>query len=66
MNKEYRLPYFNNTTDLRKAYEALYPDYSDALITSCMLGAMSVYIPEDEFNKLVANTLAEAEAKHNA
>lgn len=63
MNIEYRLPYFNNITTLRKAYEALYPDYSTTMIDSCMLGALSVYVPEEAFDKLVLDTLREAEDK---
>lgn len=57
---EYRLPYFNNITDLRKAFEARYPNYDTRMIDSCMLGALSVYVPEEAFDKLVADTLAEA------
>jgi hypothetical protein len=48
-------PYFNNTFDLRKAYQDKYPDYSFDLISAMMVGAMSVYIPEEDFQKLIEN-----------
>ena len=48
-------PYFNNTFDLRKAYQDKYPDYSYDLISAMMVGAMSVYISEEDFQKLIEN-----------
>lgn len=59
---EYQAPYFNNTSALRKAYEAKYPNYDFDLISSLMVGALSVYVPEEKFNKLILDTLKEAEA----
>ncbi len=61
---DYFAPYFNNTNELREAYQTLYPNYDFDLISSLMVGALSVYVPEEKFQKLVADTLAEAKAKH--
>jgi hypothetical protein len=62
---KYFAPYFNNTNELREAYKLLYPNYDFDLISSLMVGALSVYVPEEKFNELVANTLSEATAKMN-
>jgi hypothetical protein len=62
---EYQTPYFNNLDELRSAYKLLYPNYDFDLITSLMVGALSVYVPEEKFQQLVANTLSEANAKLN-
>ena len=62
---KYFAPYFNNLDELRSAYKLLYPNYDYDLISSLMVGALSVYVPEEKFNELVANTLSEATAKMN-
>lgn len=61
---KYFAPYFNNTDALREAYKLLYPDKDFDLISCLMVGALSVYVPKEKFDELVANTLAEAKAKH--
>lgn len=63
---KYFAPYFNNLDELRNAYKLLYPNYDFDLITSLMAGALSVYVPEEKFQQLVANTLSEANAKLNS
>lgn len=60
---EYLSPYFNNTDALRKAYQLLYPNYDYDMISVLMVGAMSVYVPEEKFNALVERTMSEATAK---
>lgn len=62
---KYQTPYFNNLDELRSAYKFLYPNYDFDLITSLMAGALSVYVPEEKFQQLVANTLSDANAKLN-
>jgi hypothetical protein len=62
---KYFAPYFNNTNELRDAYKLLYPNYDFDLISSLMVGALSVYVPEEKFQQLVADTLSEANAKLN-
>jgi len=62
---KYQTPYFNNLEELRNAYKLLYPNYDYDLITSLMAGALSVYVPEEKFQQLVANTLSDANAKLN-
>lgn len=59
---EYFAPYFNDTNALRKAYEAKYPNYSFDLISSLMVGALSVYVPTEKFDKLILDTLKESQA----
>lgn len=63
---DYFAPYFNKTSDLREAYSKLYPHYDFDLISSLMVGALSVYVPEEKFQELVASTLSEANAKLNS
>ena len=63
---KYQSPYFNNLDELRNAYKLLYPNYDYDLITSLMAGALSVYVPEEKFQQLVANTLSDANAKLNS
>ena len=53
----YSLPYFNDTLALRKAYEAKYPDYDFDEISAIMVGALSVYVPSEIFDKLILDTL---------
>ena len=60
---EYFAPYFNNTNALREAYGKLYPTATFDQISSMMVGALSVYVPDVKFDKLVSDTLAEATAK---
>ena len=48
-------PYFNNTSALREAYQEKYPEYDFDFISAMMVGAMSVYIPEEDFLKLIEN-----------
>jgi hypothetical protein len=62
-NIEYRSPYFNNTDALRKAYQLLYPNYDFDMISVLIVGALSVYVPEEKFNGLVERTMSEATAK---
>lgn len=61
-NIDYFAPYFNDTKALRKAYEAKYPDYSYDLISSLMVGALSVFVPTEKFDKLILDTLKESQA----
>ena len=63
---DYFAPYFNDTAALRKAYETLYPNYSFDNISALMVGALSVYVPTEKFEQLLANTLSEATAKLNS
>ena len=60
---DYFAPYFNDTNALREAYKQLYPNYDFDLISSMMVGALSVYVPEEKFQKLINDTLAEVAAK---
>ncbi len=64
-NIEYRSPYFNNTDALRKAYQLLYPNYDYDMVSSLMVGALSVYVPEEKFQELLEGVLSEANAKLN-
>lgn len=59
-NIDYFAPYFNDTAALRKAYEAKHPDYSYDLISALMVGALSVFVPTEKFDKLILDTLKEA------
>ncbi len=61
---DYFAPYFNDTNALREAYKLEYPNYDFDLISSMMVGALSVYVPTEKFNELVANVLEDAKAKH--
>ncbi len=60
---DYMAPYFNNTDALRKAYQLLYPNYDFDMISVLIVGALSVYVPEEKFNDLVERTMSEATAK---
>lgn len=60
----YFAPYFNDTSKLREAYKALYPNYDFDQISPLLIGALSVYVPTEKFDELLAGVLAEAEAKH--
>ena len=60
---DYFAPYFNDTKALREAYAKLYPTATFDQISSLMVGALSVYVPDVKFDKLVSDTLAEATAK---
>lgn len=60
---KYFAPYFNDTKALREAYSKLYPNYSFDNISAMMVGALSVFVPEEKFQELVASTLSEANAK---
>lgn len=62
---KYFAPYFNNTSELRDAYKLLYPNYDYDLISSLMVGALSVYVPEEKFQELLEGVLSEANAKLN-
>jgi hypothetical protein len=62
---KYQTPYFNNTSELREAYKLLYPNHDFDLISSLMVGALSVYVPEEKFQELVKNVLSDANAKLN-
>ncbi len=53
----YSLPYFNDTLALRAAYEAKHPNYSFDNISAIMVGALSVYVPSEIFDKLILDTL---------
>jgi hypothetical protein len=57
---EYQLPYFNDTQLLRRAYQAKYPDYNFDMISAVMVGGMSTYIPTEVFDRLILDTLKEA------
>ena len=63
---DYFAPYFNNTNELRDAYSKLYPEKDFDLISCLMIGALSVYVPTEKFQELLATTLKEAEAKMSA
>lgn len=63
---KYYAPYFNNLDELRNAYKLLYPEKDFDLISCLMIGALSVYVPEEKFQQLVSDTLKEAEAKMSA
>ena len=63
---KYFAPYFNNLDELRNAYKLLYPSKDFDLISCLMIGALSVYVPEEKFQELVATTLSEANAKLNS
>ncbi len=63
MEINYQAPYFNNTDALRKAYQLLYPNYDFDMISVLIVGALSVYVPEEKFNDLVERTMSEATAK---
>ncbi len=58
----YFSPYFNDTDLLRKAYQAKYPNYDYDMISVLMVGALSVYVPTEKFDKLILDTLKEAQA----
>ena len=60
---EYRSPYFNNTDALRKAYQLLYPNYDYDMVSVLIVGALSVYVPEEKFNDLVERTMSQATDK---
>ncbi len=62
---KYFAPYFNNTDALRKAYQSLYPNYDYDMVSSLMVGALSVYVPEEKFQELLEGVLSEANAKLN-
>lgn len=62
---DYFAPYFNDTVALREAYQQLHPNYSFDNISAMMVGALSVFVPEEKFQELLANTLSEANAKLN-
>jgi hypothetical protein len=62
---KYFAPYFNDTKALREAYQTLYPNYDFDLISSLMVGALSVYVPEEKFQELLEGVLSEANAKLN-
>ena len=57
---DYFAPYFNDTVALRKAYEAKYPDYTFDNISAVMVGALSVFVPTEKFDKLILDTLKES------
>ena len=57
---DYFAPYFNDTLALRKAYEAKHPDYTFDMISAIMVGALSVYVPSEKFEKLISDTLDQA------
>lgn len=56
----YSLPYFNDTIALRNAFQAKYPNAGFDSISSIMVGALSVYVPNEIFDKLILDTLKEA------
>jgi hypothetical protein len=56
---------FNDTNALREAYGKLYPDYDYDLISSMMVGALSVFVPSEKFDKIISDTLKEASEKEN-
>lgn len=60
---KYFAPYFNDTVALREAYSKLYPNYNFDNISAMMVGALSVFVPTEKFEQLLADTIAEAEAK---
>lgn len=60
LSKPYFSPYFNKTSELFDAYQALAPEQPSAVTYAQMVGAMSVYIPEEIFNKLVADVRSRA------
>jgi len=62
---QYFAPYFNDTSALRDAYQKLYPDYSYDMISTLMVGVLSVYVPDEKFNDLVDRVVSEANAKVN-
>ena len=62
----YFAPYFNDTVALREAYSKLYPNYSFDNISALMVGALSVYVPTEKFQELLANVLSDANAKLNS
>ncbi len=59
---QYQTPYFNDTDLLRKAYQAKYPNYDYDMISVLIVGALSVYVPTEKFDKLILDTLKEAQA----
>lgn len=63
---KYQTPYFNTVSELRQAYQTLHPTYSFDMVSSVMVGALSVYVPEEKFNELVASIMSEANAKLNS
>jgi hypothetical protein len=63
MEIQYQTPYFNDTNLLRNAYQLLYPNYDYDMISVLIVGALSVYVPEEKFNELVERTMSEATAK---
>ena len=63
---DYFAPYFNDTNALREAYKKLHPDYNFDFISALMVGALSVYVPEEKFQQLINDTLKEAETKMSA
>ena len=65
LSEKYFAPYFNSTDKLREAYQALHPNYDFDLISCLMVGALSVYVPEEIFDRLVAETMSQATAKLN-
>ena len=60
---EYHAPYFNNLDELRNAYQLLFPNEDYLGITALMVGALSVYVPEEKFRQLVADKMSQATAK---
>ncbi len=60
---EYFAPYFNDNSRLREAYKLENPEAGYDLISSMMVGALSVYVPTEKFDELVAQVLADAKAK---
>lgn len=60
---DYFAPYFNNTIELREAYQELYPTATFDQISSMMVGALSVYVPTEKFEQLISDTLKDANAK---
>jgi hypothetical protein len=59
---QYQTPYFNDTDLLRKAYQAKYPNYDYDMISVLIVGALSVYVPTEKFDKLILDTLKEAKS----
>jgi hypothetical protein len=62
---KYYAPYFNDTQKLREAYKLEYPTATFDQISSMMVGALSVYVPTEKFDELVASVLSDASAKVN-
>lgn len=60
---DYFAPYFNDTSKLREAYQALYPNQNYDQISPLLIGALSVYVPEEKFAELLASVWADVKAK---